>query len=508
MRTLPQQNYSDKRLNILAPAIGLMFFVLIVAFLFLAIDGGYETNFQHSNLLPWIALTAIAIIVPNLILYYQGNFNFYNPIVFASATYFFPAFVLGGFCLAAGWSTPYFIVLIQDFYTDVSLSLIYVAVGFFSMSIGFLLPLGRIIGDWLKVKLPNLQWDNEKVIFPTFLLMFIGIANSFFAFTFGLIGFQRVAEIAQYDGLIYIFTMFSGLSFFLLWLAVFRSEKLSFNMWAVTIFLTLMTLGKAILAGNRGSLLSSFFMVGLAFAFSGKRLSINQKLIAFILLVVFVLGGMIYGTTFRGMKETEEQSKIEDYLVNIERTFNSLVSQDLVKVLEFGGYALAERLDAVSPLAVVVSNYERLAPYEESYGLDNNISKDLITFFIPRIFWEDKPVASEPRKYGDLYFSFGENSFTVTPIGDLLRNYGEIGIVVGMLIFGILLRIIQASLVENQSFSMWRVTFYFMLLTSINYEGFYGGILPFLVKVGVVTIIGLIIINFIIKKNKKNNVRI
>ena len=55
---------------------------------------------------------------------------------------------------------------------------------------------------------------------------------------------------------------------------------------------------------------------------------------------------------------------------------------------------------ALSSLAVVVSNYEALAPYEESYGMDHNIINELSTFFIPRIIWKDKPVSIEPRDYG------------------------------------------------------------------------------------------------------------
>jgi hypothetical protein len=508
MRVLPQESFTEKRLNILFPAIGLMLFVLVVGFIILAIDGGFETNLPHSDLLPWIALVAVSIIVPNVVLYFQGDFKFYNPIVFATFSYFLPAFVLGGILLAGGLSTPYFLVLIQDFYNDVSLTLIYVALGFAGMSLGFLLPFGKIGGKWISEKLPKAIWTSEKIIFPSLLIMLIGIGNSILAFTLGLIGFQKVAEINSYDGVIYTLTMFSTLSYFLLWLVIFKTEKLTFNMWAVTIFLTIMTFGKALLAGNRGSLLSSFFMIGLAFAFSGKKLNLNQKILTAGILLIFVFGGMIYGTTFRGVKESEEQSNFDDYLTNIEKTISSIGSQDFSKVLEQGGYALAERLDAVSPLAVVVSNYERLAPYEESYDLDNNISKDLVTFFIPRLIWNDKPVASEPRKYGDLYFSFGENSFTVTPIGDLLRNFGEIGIPIGMLIFGILLRTIYATLIEKQEFSFWRVTFYFMLLTSINYEGFYGGIISFLVKVGFTAIIGIVLINFIIKKDTRQNVRI
>jgi hypothetical protein len=131
-----------------------------------------------------------------------------------------------------------------------------------------------------------------------------------------------------------------------------------------------------------------------------------------------------------------------------------------------------------------------------------------MTFAIPRVIWAEKPVASEPRKYSELYFDYGDNSFTITPMGDLLRNFGWEGIPLGMFILGILLRIIYSALVENQPFSLWRITLYFMLLTSVSYESFYGGILPFLVKVGTVSVVGLLIVNFFTKKNGRNNVKI
>ena len=64
----------------------------------------------------------------------------------------------------------------------------------------------------------------------------------------------------------------------------------------------------------------------------------------------------------------------------------------------------------LSTLAVVVSNYEELAPYEELYGLSDNIWVDLTTFMIPRVIWPDKPVVADPRKYSDLYFDEEEAS--------------------------------------------------------------------------------------------------
>ncbi len=208
---------------------------------------------------------------------------------------------------------------------------------------------------------------------------------------------------------------------------------------------------------------------------------------------------MVYGTTFRSIKGSESQVSIDVYTENILDTVDKVGSSDAQSAMELGLLGLAERLDTLSSVAVVVSSYEQLYPYEESYGLDNNIWKDISTFFIPRVIWNEKPVASEPRKYSDLYFNYGENSFAITPIGDLVRNYGPVGVPIGMFLFGLLLRTMYRALIEDQPKLVWRVTLYFMLLMAISYEGFYGLLIPLLFKIGITSIVGIFIVNLIAK---------
>ena len=159
----------------------------------------------------------------------------------------------------------------------------------------------------------------------------------------------------------------------------------------------------------------------------------------------------------------------------------------------------------MSSVAVVVSNYEELKPYEESYGLDNNVWNDTVTFFVPRVVWPDKPVASDPRKYSELYFDFGDNSFTITPVGDLLRNFGVVGVPIGMFILGLFLRTIYRALIEGRRITTWSATLYFMLITAVSYESFYGSILPYLFKVGVTTVVGIVFVNFFARREEASN---
>jgi len=67
-----------------------------------------------------------------------------------------------------------------------------------------------------------------------------------------------------------------------------------------------------------------------------------------------------------------------------------------------------------------------------------------------------------------------------------------------MLILGFLIRVIYAALIEGQPFSFWRSTLFFMLITSISYEGTYGLIVPYLLKVLVIAFAGLLLVRLII----------
>ena len=194
-------------------------------------------------------------------------------------------------------------------------------------------------------------------------------------------------------------------------------------------------------------------------------------------------------------------------LKNIRDMFLTLLLKSVQKTtpeaLEQGVSSLTERLDIVSSLAVVVANYEQLRPYEEGYGLDNNIYKDSVTFFIPRFIWQDKPVASEPHKYAELYFDYGENAFAVTPMGDLIRNYGLPGVFFGMMLLGVVIRFLYEIFYVLGQNSVYKKTLYFMIVLGISYEGFFGTIIPYMFKIGFISIIGILIVYFLTNKEKR-----
>ena len=460
--------------------------------------------FKHLFLMPWIILLGIVLAAPNFYLYYKGRFDLFHPLVFAAWSYFVPAFFVGGLILASGLSQPFFLSFVEDEKYNLPLTIVYVILGYGGLSIGFFLPIGKKIGKKISRRLPVWDWKPESLYLPGILLLFIGIGNSILAFGMGILGYQKVDVVGAYDGLLYLLTLLWLEASFILWLCIFRSKTLNINHCIVIGLLLSTALTKSAFQGNRGSLFQLFILIACAFIFSVNSLKLKHKVAGAILLSLAIVVGMIYGTTFRRIKQSESRVSTDEYIENIGQTFDKLVEQDLVDNLAEGVSALAERIENVSSLAVVVSNYEKLEPYEESYGLKDNIWNDSFTFFIPRPLWVNKPVGSEPRKYADLYFNYSENSFTVTPMGDLLRNFGPVGVPLGMILLGIILSMIYSALIEDQVFSFWRTTMFYMLLTTVSYEGFYGTIIPYLIKYGLVSFLGILFIWFFqIKINQK-----
>ncbi len=482
-----------------APGLIIMASVIVVTLLAIVLNSDLTLSFPYLYLLPWIIALMVVLATPTVILYYQGKLTLFDPLVFATWSYFFPAFVVGGFMLTAGWSQPYFLSFIPDAQYNLPYTTVLIMLGFSGLALGYFSPFGSRAGSIVSGYLPTLDYDSSAMVIPGLFLLVLGILNSGAALVLGIIGYQKAEVAESYDGIVFLTTLFWMQGTFLLWLVIFKQRQLNIKSFLVIALLFAASIGKALFSGNRAGLLQVFIIVTLAFLLAGRSLNFRQTVLAGGLLAVCLIAGMIYGTTFRNVKGTESQVSIDKYTENIFDTFDQVGKFDLRNSLELGLMGLAERLDTLSSVAVVVSNYEQLQPYEESYGLDNNIWKDITTFFIPRVIWNEKPVASEPRKYSDLYFNYGENSFAITPIGDLVRNYGPIGVPIGMFLFGILIRFMYRALIENQPRLIWRSTLYFMLLMAISYEGFYGLLIPFLFKVGITSIVGLLIVGLVAK---------
>lgn len=484
----------------LIPVFFLWGVVLLSALGLLWYLSGSDDTLNDYYLLPWCLLAGIVVLSPAAYLLYKGKFDPFHPLVFGVWSYIFPAFVLGGVILSFGWSNPYYLTFIDDIRYNLPLSLVYVMIGFLGMTAGFYLPVGKFLADKTEPFLPKWDWQPNEVWLPGILLMLAGFGVNILGFIQGLFGFQRIDEIGIFDGLLFFLVLLLAEGNLLLWLAVFKDKhKSGIFFLMIGLLIAVIPLRMAI-QGNRGTLLSSIIPIGLAFQYSGRRLKIQHTAILGVVIVSAVFIGMIYGTAFRNIKGSESRTNAGEYVEQVSLTIDYLTTKDTEKIIYEGADDLAERIDNLSALGVAVANYEKLAPYESAFGIENNIMRDFYTSLIPRFVWENKPPTADARAYSDLYFNYSENSFATTPFGDLLRNFGPVGVPLGMLLLGIYFRWIYAQLIDTPNPAMWKKIAYYALLVVVSFEGFYSTIFPSVIRTLVVLAGSLLFVNVVISQ--------
>jgi oligosaccharide repeat unit polymerase len=473
---------------------------MVAAVVFGLYGGDITLSFENLYLWPWILMAFVVFSAPPVYLMLRRRFDPFHPLVYASWTYFLPAFVLGSIFLATGISEPSFLHLIPDQRFYLPLTLVYVALGYLGLTIGFALPWGKPIGDKLSRRMSIWNWRPSDLLFPCGLLLIIGQLFSLTALSAGALGFQRVETVDTFNATLSSLSTLVSMATFILWFAIFRASRLTFNFKVMAFFLIVLIPYSAIISGSRGGLLYSMIPIAMAYWLSGRRFKVRQALIFGALGTIALLVGMVYGSTFRFVKGVEDRVDINIYLKASSQAVGVIGDRSIGENLSFGFAQLSERFETTSSLAVVVANYEKLNQYEADYGIANNIWTYTWTAFIPRFLWNDKPLISDARAYSALYFDFGENSFALTPIGDLLRNFGPVGIPLGMALWGFLLRIIYSALIDGKVVTAWRAVAYLMLFGSFTYESFYGTILPTLIRNCVILMLGGLLINALVRR--------
>ncbi len=496
-----------RRGGFFVPVAALWGLVIVAGLAFLMADGGFGSALGEFYLVPWALGTGAILVAPAAYYFYRGKFDLFHPLVFGVWSYIFPAFVVGAFIIMFNMTNSYVMLFVTDPEYTLPLSLVYVSVGFLGVVAGYYLPLGKFVVDKLSRYTPKGDWDLDRVWFPGVVLTLSGLAISIVGILQGVLGFQRVDEVGAFDSLVVFLTYIFNVGYILLWLAVFQTKRRNGLFYLIIAFLVTMVPLRMALQGGRSSLMLSVISVAVAFWYSGRRLKWQHTSIFGAVLVVSIFIGIIYGTTFRRIKGSEERINAGDYAGQIIETFDYISRADTSMILSEGVSSMAERIENLSSLGVVVANYEKLEPYEESYGLKDNIVNDLLTAFVPRILWADKPNTSDPRAYSELYFDYGDNSFAITPFGDLLRNFGVIGIPLGMMIIGFYYRLIYSYLIDTPEPRIWKKVAYYPLLAAVSFESFYATFFPIVLRVTLVIAVSIIFVGFFANSRSAENHR-
>ena len=469
---------------LLAAILFLILGVLVAFISYFLIYG--QISLRDYYLLPYALLLLIVTSLPALYLMKKRRFSFFHPLVYASWSYFIPAFVFGSLYIVFGSKQPYYAQFIVNPERTLPLTLIYLALGFLGLILGYSLKPAARFGNKIAKLIPDRPLDNVRLLIFAIFLVFLGGFFSITAFSAGAIGYQYLQDATLLGATISFLAAVGSVGSFWIWHIYFGKRNRRFVHKLAMVLSIVFIIFLILLEGNRATLLRSVIAIAFAFHLSGRRIRIQHSLLFVVLLMFALLVGMIYGTTFREIKGDEQRAELSEYFADAKTTVDVVSSRGIGENFTFALDNLFRRLENVNSLAVIVSHYKQFRSIEASYGLDNNIWRYTWTAVIPRIIWPDKPSVSGARDLGELYFDYGGSSPTITPIGDLLRNFGPWSIPFGMMLLGAVLRIIRSVIEDGKKITPCRAVLYYMLLTAISYEGFYGTIFPIVIRTAIV----------------------
>jgi hypothetical protein len=96
---------------------------------------------------------------------------------------------------------------------------------------------------------------------------------------------------------------------------------------------------------------------------------------------------------------------------------------------------LDKRARQVENVAVILRDTPSVIPHTNG----NTIPRALAIAVVPRVLWRDKPILDDATRFSQLYLKHGPTTRTGTGpshFGDLYRNFGLIGVVLGMGLLG------------------------------------------------------------------------
>jgi hypothetical protein len=112
-----------------------------------------------------------------------------------------------------------------------------------------------------------------------------------------------------------------------------------------------------------------------------------------------------------------------------------------------GLVATVSRMDCIGAASVLIRDTPRVSPFQ--YGRTLGL---FFVAFIPRVIWPGKPIITIGQWFTDTYGSGPEIESSTAPsqLGEFFINFGYPGIIGGMLITGILLRLFHEALLARR----------------------------------------------------------
>jgi hypothetical protein len=157
-----------------------------------------------------------------------------------------------------------------------------------------------------------------------------------------------------------------------------------------------------------------------------------------------------------------------------EITYQTLSSQSVSEYTEGALTGFKERMALVNSVAVVIRDVGRWVPFANG----ETIFGPTVAFLVPRAIWPDKPYFVTGRDFGILFRVVGATdqltSIAPTVVGELYWNFDLAGILAGMAVFGVVLKLMYRRYGEGTGLDPIRRAAHMAILVHVTH--FDGGI--------------------------------
>lgn len=428
----------------------------------------------------------------------SAKFDIFQPIIFTGFLFFFPNFVIKTWTIIWVNEEGPMIKNLWDPDFSISLALFVGVISYGCLIFGYYF---CPVQKWAQRQFLKFKFRiiNIKLItLPSLLLFFIGIFSSYYLITTGQgLGYSDVEKVSPFMHLFQQISKFNLYAFFIFLYCYFiiRGREASWKIHLAFMLVCQLILGFFI--GSRGYLFLTGLVAIAAMQYSGYlRGSLFRTLKGGTFLLILLFLGIVFVTPFREIKYKligfdRPYSLEESFLIYKEVTKSENISSfgDAITYL----WELAtDRANNMTSLATVLERADKVKDLEVAYGIDKNMLWEFIWGLVPRFLYPDKPIMSDfAVKFGIIYHDnpiYMRSWSNPTIIGDLYRNAGYLGIILGMIFLGMFLRVIYVCLAEHARNPLSFMVYVFSII-NINFEGTYIGIFHGLIRLWIIMLI-------------------
>lgn len=302
------------------------------------------------------------------------------------------------------------------------------------MLAGYLVPVGRLIPGG--VPRPRRDWSYSSTVIVAALMLPLGWAL-FLGAQFGIlptrIGSGMIGWIST--------STYFGIALLMLAYLRYRSRPL---LQAMLILIPL-TMSFNFFTGAKGLFFAPAVMVAIAYIVVNRRIRVWWILAAFLAVSIVyplaefhrrvILKNYTLGAVYALSRPIETISRLSEFAT-------SLGPGDY---LTMGISATSSRFDSLGILSAIVRDCPRRVPFQGGWSLAH-----IPLGYVPRIVWPAKPQNPTGQWVSDNFAFAGHKGMRSATgpswVGELYFNFGWPGIVIGMLLMGVFLRIVHEVL--------------------------------------------------------------